>query len=64
MGPKNAVTEAESREEATMIINFKWLKLTPKLCAYELPREFPIKGFIVLKQINNPIKTKMVRTII
>ena len=59
MGPKNAVIDAESREEATIINNFKCCKLTPKLWAYEFPNEFPIKGFMVLKQINDPVKTNI-----
>ena len=33
IGPKNAVTEAESREEAMITKYFNCLKLTPKLCA-------------------------------
>lgn len=62
MGPKNAVIDAESREEATMTNNFNRFKFTPKLCAYEVPKEFPMRGFMVLKQINNPIKTKIDKT--
>ena len=58
IGPKKAVIEAESREEAPIISSFKCFRLTPKLCAYEDPKEFPINGFMDLKQKNNPINTK------
>jgi hypothetical protein len=58
MGPKKAVIEAESREEAAIISSFKYFRFTPKLCAYEVPKEFPINGFIDLKQKNSPINTK------
>src|SRR5690606_25022447 len=53
IGPKNAVTDAESSDEVMMIKNLSCVRLTPKLCAYAVPREFPINGLMVLKAKNN-----------
>ena len=54
--------DAESREEDTIIKSLRCFKLTPKLCAQDVPKEFPISGFIDLKQKNNPINNNPDKT--
>ena len=62
-GPKNAVTDADNKEEAMIIKYLSRLRLTPMLIAYCFPKAFPIKGFIVLKQMKSPIKTLIPKTV-
>ena len=60
-GPMYAVTDAEKRVEDTTTRVFRRLIFTPKLCAYAVPKELPISGFMVLKQSKMLKPTKIAK---